>query len=333
MNRMLFFAACLISFGTLAAPPEIALPYSVVRRTLLHGIPLRDVERAVEVPGRGFLVTGTPGDKRPVGFYSYDGQRIGTVGGVGQALGEYTFVSGVAVDPQNRIWILDPSVRRIQVFSLQGPLADTFILKNPTFSPDSVVISAGSDRVFLAGCQSTGATPDDGSLFVHEYELSSKRHIRSFVSSETEPNWVPRHYRRLSLMSMDRLDQHHLVLSNAAVQGIWFVDLRDLKSRIARLAAVPEVPVILNEHQGAEYIKSALTVRKVLVAGNRIFVVARKGMEQQAGLTLVLSTSGQELGRWSKAPGVPVGRTASGHLVLASSVGDGTELLEVQFVR
>lgn len=101
--------------------------------------------RAVAASGERLYVLDA--SARIVRAYTRDGDYVGDVGGRGEGPGEYRQPMGLGVSADGRLFVHDPSNRRVSIYSSEGAFLDSHFLPHDSFtgmvvSPDGTTFGA-----------------------------------------------------------------------------------------------------------------------------------------------------------------------------------------------
>ena len=294
-------------------------------------VPLRaapeGIAEAIKVPGEGYAVRCKKGPTAQVRLYGRTGEFLRSLDDLGAA-------ESMALDADSRLWLPELRQRRLSLYSLQGSLLDTVVIKKPSFAIHTIAFGPGSDRYFLGGCLPTGAMVTEGCRLVHEYDGRTNRYLRSFLSTTEEyPNWRDRNYLRLLSPQFDSLDSRRLYVTDVPARGFWIIDLETGRTSKVTVGTkiLPEVPGIVDAEQGAKLYHQLDTISRLCDTGDFIVLGIRRGVMPGSAL-VVFDHGGRFLARIDTTPGTLVGRTLEGNLLFYGGPKDAGEIVEAKLV-
>ena len=296
-----------------SADPKSPIPASPRRLTLVRTIRLDKTEGGVhqvlELADGRFAIrdsTFKPLRAQKLEIYSKTGQRLANIGSYGEKPGSYMALKDVAFDG-DRLWVVN-MMGRISQFDLQGRFVDSQLLQKPTYHPFSAAVDRQRNRYFITGCLALHIYLDLGCRLVHEYDLSTRRYIRSFL--ETDPDAVTRKYFGVEDYHIDVDPANGVVyFVDGPIAKLWSIQPSgSVKSTVIESDALGRIPQLDPTKQSDETLKRYYILDRVLVCGNVVLAsAAKQGSDKY--LLEVFQTGGSQIlvdypapGRWSGGP-------------------------------
>lgn len=316
-----------------ALPVPAATPAAVAVKVVQSGQPLvlakssGQIDQATVLSDRSVLVRDADfvhPETQALELFDPAGRLVRRLGGFGRSPGQFYRLKDVLVTRAGEVWVADV-VGRLSFFDMRGKLLGTKLIQNPGFQVDGLALDEGRGVFYLSGCLPKAVYLDSGCRLVHQYRLSDKTYVRSFL--ETDPEVLQKSLFGLqdSLLSLD--DQGRIYAVDKPVFKLSRIDPSTGKVQAfpIRSRQVKPVPAVKDPAAARAVYQHSFLIHRVLAVGPHVLVSIRR--PGQGGFLLqVFTQAGQQVGMDLEVPGALVGKTPQGDLLFASRIPRGYEL-------
>ena len=335
LDKCLLILSLLTTVHSVLSATEAVLQLQVTKKTVIRKQDSSTVMGLAVVPEKGLVLWAQDLTKSPPGqaieFYSNDGHLIKQIGEVGRGPGKYSVLQGFTIDSNNLIWADDAGQARISKFGLDGSLAGSDLIMNPTFSVQSVLLKPAYGRKYLAGCRTKDGMGNSECIgLVHEYDLQNGKFLRSFIDTTGDKQQIERQHARLQLVTLDSETQSSLFVSDRIARGFWIVDLRSGTSKFITIDMLPLLPDMHEVVAARKAWDTLPTISHIFQIEGDVYVGIRTPSAKSLSTQVHKFTSkGKYLAKTNTTPGTLVGKTLDGKLLFTQKGSTGVTIFEM----
>lgn len=256
-------------------------------------------------------------EKQLIEVYAPGGERLGVVGRFGRSPGQYFRLKDLEVASDGTLWVADV-ISRVTLFDPAGELQRTLLIQRPGYQVHDLLLDERRGYFYLSGCLPTRTYLDLGCLLLHQYRLSDRRYVRSFV--ETDPEAIEKRLLPLQDVVLALDPRGRVFVADAPVFKVVRVEPQSgesvefrVRSQIARPAAALDpraAPEVSQQRFGEAYL-----IDRLAVSGSCLVVSIRRPAGAGHLLTILDAESGEPLAVDRPSPGRLVGHRSGGGLL------------------
>jgi hypothetical protein len=314
-----------------AGPPPGAPPVRLAL-TRLGSVTLSGLKAAEQVvalnPGYAVRdISPEHPEDQALRIFDETGRAVRSLGGRGDEPGQFSWLMQVANGPGGLLWAAD-GIGRLNWFDRAGTLRGSTLVQNPGYRIQGMVLDPAHGVYYLSGCVPLHVYLDFGCHLVHQYRLSDRRYVRSFL--ETPQEAIANHFFGIESVEMDVDPQGRVFATDAPLHRVFRIEpasgkVEVLALRGAALRATRPLPRMRPREVTLAALKSSYLIDRVAVTGP--FVVVSVQKPGDTGYLLeIIDFDGRPIATDLPSPGRLVGKAAGGALLFANRRPAGFEL-------